>query len=262
MRRCALFAGLVLLTGAWLGPLPQLAQASFAAHMSLHLLLIAGAAPLIAIGLAGARIDSMLATTGLLSPILASVIELIVVWAWHVPALHAASRAETGVFVLEQGSFLGAGLLLWLSVFSRTAGPSQRAAIGVIALLLTSMHMALLGVLLNLAPRPLYRHHGDLALADQQLGGLLMLIVGGTVYMLAGLWLLARLLQPPATPTLAEDETYRRSGTAKESGSDAPRGTSEPLSVSVGGRLSGLTCNRSWSAAAHEATAKARNSAE
>ena len=207
MRRCALFAGLVLLTGAWLGPLPQLAQASFAAHMSLHLLLIAGAAPLIAIGLAGARLDSMLATTGLLSPILASVIELVVVWAWHVPALHAASRAETGVFVLEQGSFLGAGLLLWLSVFSRTAVPSQRAAIGVIALLLTSMHMALLGVLLNLAPRPLYRHHGDLALADQQLGGLLMLIVGGTVYMLAGLWLLARLLQPPATPTLAEDET-------------------------------------------------------
>lgn len=200
-RSWYLIGGLYLLAVAWFGPLPQLAATSFAAHMGLHLLLIAGAAPLIALGLSGTRIDSRLAALGLLNPILASVAELIVVWAWHAPALHAASRGSTSVFVLEQASFLAVGFLLWLSAIGRAGDTDKRAAIGVIGLLLTSMHMALLGALLNLAPRPLYPHHADGALADQQLGGLLMLVVGGTVYLVAGLWLLAGLLKTSSQKT-------------------------------------------------------------
>lgn len=194
-RTLFLMGGLYLLAVAWFGPLPGLAGSSFAAHMGLHLLLIAGAAPLIALGLAGTRIDGRLAAFGLLNPILASVAELIVVWAWHAPGLHDASRGNTGVFVIEQASFLAVGLLLWLSAVGSAGGGEKRAALGIIGMLLTSMHMALLGALLNLAPRPLYHHQGEAALADQQLGGLLMLVIGGTVYLVAGLWLLSKLLR-------------------------------------------------------------------
>lgn len=198
MKRSWFFlGGLYLLVVAWLGPLPQLAETSFAAHMGLHLLLITGAAPLIALGLSGTPVNARLAAFGLLNPILASLAELVVVWAWHAPALHAASRASLGVFALEQATFLGVGFLLWLSVLGRSGEQDKRAAIGIIGLLLTSMHMALLGALLNLAPRSLYPH-GDGALADQQLGGLLMLVIGGTVYLFAGLWLLAGLLKSPS----------------------------------------------------------------
>ena len=67
-------------------------------------------------------------------------------------------------------------------------------ATGVAALLLTSMHMTLLGALLALAPRPLYHTHAA-ALADQQLGGALMLAVGGAVYLGGGLLLAATLVR-------------------------------------------------------------------
>lgn len=152
---------------------------------------------MIAIGLAGTRVDFALAGLGLLNPILASVAELIVVWAWHTPLLFGMSHTNVAVLLLEQASFVGVGFFLWLSATSQAGDSDKRAAVGIVGLLLTSMHMALLGTLLNLAPRPLYPLHIESgALADQQLGGLLMLVVGGTVYLIGGLWLLVRLLRP------------------------------------------------------------------
>jgi putative membrane protein len=199
-QRVALFAGILLLLVAWAGPLPGLAHSSFTAHMALHLIVITAAAPLIAIGLGGTRMEYALLATGLLNPIFASVLELFVVWAWHAPVLHAISRAESVVFGFEQLSFLLAGILLWLSAFGRAGDIVKRAGAGVLALLMTSMHMTLLGALLVLSRRPFYAHHGShgdgpAALADQQIGGLLMLAVGGSVYLAAGLWLLVRILR-------------------------------------------------------------------
>ena len=82
---------------------------------------------------------------------------------------------------------------MWLAAFGagRTSG-RERAAAGVGGLVLTSMHMTLLGVLLALAPRSLYQ--ACLGLGDQQTGGVLMLAVGGTVYMAGALVLLGQLL--------------------------------------------------------------------
>ena len=66
---------------------------------------------------------------------------------------------------------------------------------GVVALLLTSMHMTLLGALLALATRPLYHERTEAALADQHLGGALMLSIGGLVYLVAALLLAATLIR-------------------------------------------------------------------
>jgi len=199
MRRASLLLGLLALAALWLGPLPELARRSFSAHMTLHMGVVALAAPLLALGLAGGRLDPVRRAPRLFPPVPLSVVELVVVWAWHAPALHHAARHRADALVVEQGTFLLAGLLVWLSAFGGAPGRREgRAAAGVVALLLTSMHMTLLGALLALAPRPLYTHAGGPALLqDQHLGGAIMLAAGGAAYLLGGLWLTGALLRRP-----------------------------------------------------------------
>ena len=158
MRRALLVCGLLTLTAMWLGPLPQLARQAFWAHMTLHMGVVAVAAPLLALGVAGGRLDPVRHAPGLFAPIPASVLELVVVWACaRGPA--PCGAAWRGGLMAEQGMFLLAGLLVWLSAFGGDAwGRGNRAAAGVVGLLLTAMHMTLLGALLALTPRPLYAH--------------------------------------------------------------------------------------------------------
>jgi putative membrane protein len=117
------------------------------------------------------------------------------VWAWHTPALHELARQQAWALALEQASFLAAGLFLWLSVLGGEVGidTARRRGVGIVALLLTAMHMTLLGALLALAPRPLYESvhaaTGMSALDDQHLSGAVMLVLGGATYLIAGVWL-------------------------------------------------------------------------
>jgi putative membrane protein len=192
----------MVLAITWLSPLQSLLRHSFAAHMSVHMAVVAVAAPLLAIGVAGSSMDPVRRTPWLFPPIPASVLELLVVWAWHTPALHHSARHTTSGLVLEQSSFLLSALYVWLSAFGGdTRAREERAGAGVVALLLTSMHMTLLGALLALPPRPLYHHaahqHGSdmSSLDDQHLGGAIMLVAGGASYLGGGLWLTLGLLR-------------------------------------------------------------------
>lgn len=192
--------GLLTLAAAWLGPLPHLAQHAFFAHMAMHMIVVAVAAPLLAFAVMGSGLDPVRKWPGWFPAIPISVVELLVVWVWHAPALHHAARHSTAGLLLEQGAFLIAGLLVWLSsVGGDLAQRRQRAGAGIAALLLTSMHMTLLGALLGLTPRPLYSHAGHVGgldpLQDQHLGGAIMLIVGGISYLAGGLWLTAWLIR-------------------------------------------------------------------
>jgi putative membrane protein len=201
VTRIALSAlAVTLLAGLWLGPLPALARQSFAAHMTMHMGVVAVAAPMLALAVAGTRRDPVRRATALGIPLLASLIELVVVWGWHAPAMHHAARQETWALVLEQGSFLAAGVALWLAAFGGDRELRRlRSGSGMAALLFTSMHMTLLGALLALAGRPLFHHTvaaGEAnALVDQHLGGAIMLFAGGASYLAGGLWLAARMLR-------------------------------------------------------------------
>lgn len=197
--RASLFAlAAVVLMLVWTGPLPAATAHSFAAHMTIHIAVVAIAAPSIALAVAGTRFDPVRAKPELLAAVPISLIELVVVWAWHAPAVHDAARGQTDMFVLEQASFLVAGTLLWAAAVG--GDPEQRrlrAGAGVAALLFTSMHVVLLGALFALAGRPLFHAHSSPAVvADQQLGGVIMLIVGGASYLAGGLWLTAVALRP------------------------------------------------------------------
>jgi putative membrane protein len=207
VTRTACFAlGTLTLAVLWIGPLPELAPQYFSAHMAMHMGVVAVAAPLLALGVAGTGLDPTHRFPAALSPIPASVLELVVVWAWHAPALHHIARMTGGGLIAEQSTFLLAALLVWVSSFgSRPAHGADRAGAGVVALLLTSMHMTLLGALLALAPRPLYAHATAMrgaaaALDDQHLGGAIMLMVGGAAYLAGGLWLASTLLTGRPAP--------------------------------------------------------------
>ncbi|MEH3103316.1 MAG: cytochrome c oxidase assembly protein [Sphingomonas phyllosphaerae] len=187
-------------------------------HMAAHMGAVAVAAPVLALssfprrresrtsGLRAsidgpARLDSRLrgndGESGAGGPLAWATVEFVVVWAWHAPALRWLADMHPVVALVEQAMFLGVGIGLWRAAFAHPAG-------GVAALLLTSMHMTLLGALIGLAPRPLYAMMamhpapGLDALADQQLGGVVMLVVGGAAYCLGGLALLGTMLRERA----------------------------------------------------------------
>jgi len=206
-RAVALAVALAGLACAWLTPLPELLPGPFSAHMATHMTVVAVAAPLLALAVAGTALDPMRRLPAPLLAVPASLLELVVVSSWHAPALHHLARASFVGFAAEQATFLASALCVWLCVLAPepSAAPSQpanirgayepggRSGAGVVALLLTSMHMTLLGALLALAPRPLYHAHAA-ALADQHLGGALMLSLGGAVYLAAALVLAATLV--------------------------------------------------------------------
>ncbi|MHA6732290.1 cytochrome c oxidase assembly protein [Devosia sp. A369] len=202
--RVLAIAGIGVLLLAWAGPLPGLVPTSFVAHMMLHMSVVGIGVPLLAAGLAPHLAGRGLLRSQSVLPIVVSLLDLVVVWGWHAPLLHHASRNSPLALVLEQASFAVVALLVWLVALAGTAETRSHAALaGALALFFTSMHMTLLGALIGLAPRPIYGthdHHGGLEvslLADQQLGGVIMLAIGGIIYLAGGLILIARVLRRP-----------------------------------------------------------------
>lgn len=200
-RPLAMPLALLVLVLVWGGPLLVLLERSFTGHMVMHMGVVAVAAPLLAIALGGGKWDPTRRFPRLLGPVAASGLEFVVIWGWHMPGPHNAARDALGIMVLEQGGFLAASLLVWLSCLGAgEADRRPRQAAGVVGLLLTSMHMTLLGALIALAPRPLYGHSACLGLTpleDQSIGGVVMLLVGGGAYLTGGLHLASRLLRDP-----------------------------------------------------------------
>jgi len=210
VKRTAMIGGAAVLGGAWV---VAAAGHGVTLHMVAHMAAVAVAAPLLAFGLSGTPADPAARGPRLVAPLPMSLLELLVVWGWHVPAARAFASASVVGLALEQAMFAAAGLLLWSACLgARGAAAAGRRAAGVIALLLTTMHMTLLGVLITLAPRPLYETNapaglgglpsplaeqplGLSPLADQQLGGVVMLLVGAGSYLVGGLVLLGTLLR-------------------------------------------------------------------
>jgi putative membrane protein len=203
LRRVLVVLGVGTLAAAWLGGFRWLLPGPFSAHMAMHMAVVALAAPLLAFGVAGSGLDPVRRWPRWFAVVPASIAELLLVWGWHTPALHHAARHSSAAFALEQGSFLCSGLWLWISAVG--GDRRERAGAGVVSLLVTCMHMTLLGALLALPPRALYDHAahaghalpdsaaqalpGITPLADQHLGGAIMIVLGGAAYLCGGLWL-------------------------------------------------------------------------
>lgn len=205
-RLWPLYLGLLVLAVCWLGPLPAMSRTAFSAHMLLHLGVTALAAPLLAIGLAraGLRLGRMDRAGRWM--LLGFSAEMVVVWGWHLPALHEAAALNVWAFVAQQASFLAVGLAIWLLGFAARSRFEIGAAM--LGFFLTFAHMTMLGILLVMAPKLIYPAElclgafGFEQLEDQRFGGILMAGWSGVVYLAGALLLGARLLedQGPVAP--------------------------------------------------------------
>ena len=180
--RPAVATGLLVLGVA--AALPLLAtpiDTPLARSMARHILLMSAAAPLIALWLA--RLCSGIGTSSRLARALfpAVGIQAAVLYAWHLPAGHAAAMSSPAGAILMQLSLLAAAIWFWYAVVTSIATRRWHAVLG---LALTGKVFCLLGVLLVFARRPLFGAGESTAsaLADQQLAGLLMLTACPATY--------------------------------------------------------------------------------
>lgn len=200
-------------------PLDPLGGRLFSAHMLQHEILMLVSAPLLVLSrpfgyllwglprrarrfFAHCNRMSGLRACGawLVSPPGAWSVHAVVLWGWHLPFLFAASLANDAVHALQHSSFFVSALLFWWALLmsrnlSRNAG-------AVIYLFTTALHSGVLGALLTFAPTVWYapyqattQQFGLSALEDQQLGGLIMWVPSGLVFLAVGLMLLARCLR-------------------------------------------------------------------
>jgi putative membrane protein len=195
----SLVAGLSVLAILWLGPLVPMSRTAFSPHMLLHLGVVVVVSPLISYALAR-RLPSPNGFRAALSwCLLAAAFEMVAVWGWHIPRLHDAAGHNAELFILEQASFLIAGLAVWTAAFAGRSRSTAGAA--AIALFFTFTHMTMFGLVLTLAPRLVYDPSLCLGafgldrLNDQHFGGALMAIGGGLPYLAATGWTIFVLLR-------------------------------------------------------------------
>ncbi len=194
MTRTGILA-IIVLAGAWAGPLPRAVGHSFTAHMILHMAVVGVGVPLLALSCRHWAARHL--ADGMALPLIASLVDLVVVWGWHAPYFHEAARSHGWALAAEQASFFAVSLLVWLLALADRGGESALA--GAMSLFFTSMHMTLLGALIALTARDLYPalspHGGHHSVTDQQIGGAIMLIIGGVIYLGAALALVGRQLR-------------------------------------------------------------------
>lgn len=174
-------------------------------HMAQHIALMNVLAPLAAI-LAFTAVGTALvgvmregAAGGLW---LAAAMQMMLLWAWHLPSLQAWGLTSAIGLVLMHASLFLAALYFWMTVLSLAAARRWHA---IFVLLVTGKLACLLGSLLIFAPRPLYaasaghlHHWGHAAaatLADQQLAGLLMIVACPLSYLVAGVAIAALIMR-------------------------------------------------------------------
>jgi putative membrane protein len=217
---------------ALISPLHAWGATLFSAHMVQHEILLLISAPLLVLGrplavmlwamprrarvaIGGKASKLSRAWVFLTWAPVAWVSHAAALWLWHVPAFFEKTLTSNLAHAAQHASFLGTALLFWWSLLQ---GHRRRAGYGsgVLYLFTTAVHTGILGALLTLAPSVWYPSYaatsglwGLTPLEDQQLGGLIMWIPGGIVYVVAGLALFAGWMQE-AGERAASAESARR----------------------------------------------------
>ncbi len=194
-RHILAFQAATLVTAlAIFGPLDEQAETSTAAHMVQHMLMMVVIAPLwvIARPLPQWHALAPRLVTGTFRPLfwcvryplLSAAIHGAFIWFWHLPRFYVLALENPWWHAVEHLCFIVSGGIFWWSVLRAQRQSAPRA---VLALLFTLMHTGFLGALLTFANRSLYG--ADRLLADQQLAGLLMWVIGGFPYLIAAAWI-------------------------------------------------------------------------
>jgi putative membrane protein len=207
---------------ALISPLDVLAdEYLFSAHMLQHMLLVLAVPPLLILGIPHQLAQSIVSVhwlavleRGLRNPLLAWTLGMAALWIWHMPRLYDATLASEPLHIFEHVIFLVTATIFWWPILAplQDSRMSHGAAFAYLggAMLVTGI----LGILITFAPVGEYtaylhpedslgildglRHSWGLTTeADQELGGLLMWVPGGLVYLCAIMAVLARWYRAP-----------------------------------------------------------------
>jgi putative membrane protein len=218
-RHLAFAAGWSALLFALVSPLHRLGDVLFSAHMLQHEILLLIAAPLVSASHPGVTLLYALprrtrlplgarfrsaehapSLSFMFAPLGAFLLHAAALWLWHIPYLYQATIESDFFHALQHLSFFLSGVLFWSALLGAGRSTMSYGA-GVLYVFATAAHCSALGALLTFSSviwYPIYSERTQLwnltPLQDQQLGGLLMWVPSGVVFILIGIWLFARWL--------------------------------------------------------------------
>ncbi|HWC16344.1 MAG TPA: cytochrome c oxidase assembly protein [Terriglobales bacterium] len=248
-RLMAFVGGLLCAWVALGSPLRSLDHSLLTAHMAQHLLLMAGAAPLILLGA-----PAVLLLHSLPQPVLRYITRVfsprwvqgagravtslgfclfapsLMLMAWHIPVLFELAMRSPGWHFLQQVSFFATGILLWWPVVQPWPSVArwQRWAIP-LYLFFATLPCDALSAFLTFCDRAIYPSYqnrtlpfGLSALSDQQLAGSLMWVCVTFIYLLPAVAITMQILAP----------SHRQRSRADEQSGKMPRLGASGLGVS------------------------------
>jgi putative membrane protein len=209
---------MAMLVLALVSPLDALASRLFSAHMIQHEVLMIAAAPLLVVASPLAiwawalpfewrralgrlfhrpawRVPWRLTTR----PAAAWVLHALALWLWHIPGWFDAALRSEALHTLQHLSFFLTALVFWWSVLGTAA--RRHSGVALLSIFTTMVHTGALGAILTLSRTPWYAAYttttypfGLTPLQDQQLGGVVMWVPAGFVYIICGLFVAIRIL--------------------------------------------------------------------
>lgn len=199
-RQIAMFtAGILVILLALTSPLHELSNNYlFSAHMVQHVALTLIAPPLLIAGTPGWALSPVLRWSAvrvparvLTHPIVAFAAFNLMFAFWHFPALYLGSVNFHGIHIAEHLLFMATGVMVWWPLRSNSPElPRLSEPLQLVYLLFMSIGQILVFAPITFADRPIYQYYVDAPaiwgvsdLVDQQVGGLIMKVGGGALFM-------------------------------------------------------------------------------
>jgi putative membrane protein len=197
------FAGaLGVLFVALTGPIHDLSDYYlFSAHMIQHMLLVFAMPPLLLYGTPGFMVRPLLRDPRLLAlgraltrPAGAFATFNVVLVAWHLPPLYNLAMEQHPVHIVEHLMIMAASVILWWPMLSPVEElPRAAYPIQMLYLFVVGLPMVMVAIFISMADSLLYPYYEAspriwerlTPRADQHLGGLIMWIPGGMVFLIA-----------------------------------------------------------------------------
>ncbi|HEU4565328.1 MAG TPA: cytochrome c oxidase assembly protein [Gemmatimonadaceae bacterium] len=198
-QKLSFAAGLLVLFVSLNGPIHDLSDSYlFSVHMVQHLLLTMLVVPLLIAGTPGAMLRPALRSRpvaavarAITHPGTCFIVFNATMAIWHIPEVYDLAMRHHGVHIAQHLCFLVASTLMWWPIMSplpelpRLSYPKQ-----MLYTFLLTLPMSLIGMLITYADQVLYpayqsapRLWGISPMEDQLIGGLLMWIPGGLIFL-------------------------------------------------------------------------------
>jgi len=191
--------GIIIIAICLLSPLHYISDNYlFSAHMLQHVLLTLLAPPLIIFGIPDQAITKSLEIPFLSNimyflthPLVAFISFNLTFSIWHMPQLYHYSVSLHWVHVVEHSMFIFTAILMWWPIASRSRLlPKLNYPLRIIYLFFLSIAQIIVFGMITFSSAPLYdwyinapRLFGISAMLDQQIGGIIMKVVGGGVFL-------------------------------------------------------------------------------